>query len=236
MSRRKLSMALVMLALIAAACGGSDDATTFDFEEEPSAVAIEIMSGDITVSTNSRSGSQVTATVRGSSDPAVTAEIANGVLSITDTCAADCRVDYNVLVGDAADVSILVGDGSVNVTDLDGSFTITLETGDVTINSLNGALIVGVGSGDILGARLESPNATLITGSGNIDVTFDRPISNLVVESGDGDVTTQLAGGPYAVDATTGDGSTEILVDTDAGSSLQVRIATDKGDVTVYER
>lgn len=239
MSRRSPILTIIIVALVAAACGDSSDTQKFDFDEQPTAVVVETVNGDVTVTRSSGSGSTVEATVRysGTKPTVALVEIdANGRLVIGDNCSQDCSVDYEIEVGDAADVTIDVGTGDITVNDLDGSFTIKTGTGDVNIVSLVGPISVEVGEGDILGARLTAATASFTAEKGAIDVTFDNIIDDLLVDSRDGDVTTQLPGGPYQVDATSATGDVDVKVDTDEGSSKIIRISSGNGDVTVYEK
>lgn len=239
MSRHNLILSIIVMALVAVACGDSSDTQNFTFDEEPTAVVVETVNGDVTVTRSSGSGStvEVTMSYSGRKPTIAVLEIdADGRLAIGDDCSQDCSVDYEIKVGDAADVTIEVGTGDITVNDLDGSFVIKTGSGDVNIVSLMGPITVEVGEGDILGARLTAATASFTAEKGAIDVTFDNVIDDLLVDSRDGDVTTQLPGGPYQVDATSATGDVDIKVDIDEASSKIIRISTGDGDVTVYEK
>ncbi len=232
MARRSLPLLLAVLALSAAACASTGDAD-FESAEEPAEVIVTASRGEVVVRANTASGTEVRWDASGAT-PSVTLD--GGVLTITDDCDTDCSVDYTVLVGDEADVTVLLGKGNVAVSDVDGTVVITVEDGDVSLNTLVGSFDVEIsGEGDILGARLEGTVGTFLTGSGFVDVTFDSSVTELVIESGKGDVTAQLPGGPYAVDATAS-GSVDILVDEDAAAAGTVVITTADGDATVYKK
>jgi len=239
MSRYSLILSIVVVALVAAACGDSSDTETFDFDGEPTAVVVETVNGDVTVTRSSGSGSTVDATVSYSGTRPTVAPLeieADGRLVIGDDCSQDCSVDYEIEVGDSADVTIEVGIGDITINDLDGSFTIKTGTGDVNIVSLVGDVTVEVGEGDILGARLTSATSSFTAEKGAIDVTFDNVVDDLLIDSREGDVTAQLPGGPYQIDAASTKGRPDIKVDTDDASSHAVKISSGDGDVTVYEK
>ena len=231
MSRRTVLVALAVLTVAAAACSNIADAD-FESSEEPTAVVVTAGEGDVTIRANTASGTEVR---WDESDATPTASIEDGVLTVSDDCESACRVDYTILVGDAADVSVQLRQGNVSVSDVDGTIAITVTEGNVSLNTLVGTYTVVIeGEGDILGARLEGTTGSFTTETGSIDVTFDTAVTDLVVRSEDGDVTAQLAGGPYAVDAA-GD-SVDVLVDEDATAASTVAISTGKGDVTVYKK
>ena len=232
MLRRKLWLALSLLAIAAAACATTAD-PDFESPDEPTAVVIEAREGDITIGANSSSGTDV---FFDESNATATATLEGGVLTITDDCSSDCRINYRLEIGDAANISITLGEGNVSISEVDGEISVDLASGTVNLNTILGGFMVDIATkGDILGARLEGSTGSFTTASGSIDVTFDTFVTDLVVRSGKGDVTAQLAGGPYAVDASAS-GRTEVLVDTDAGASGNVVIATSDGDATVYKK
>ena len=232
MLRRKLWMGLSIVAIAAAACATTTD-PDFESPEEPTAVVIDVREGDITIRANSSSGTDV---FFEESDATATATLDGGVLTISDDCTSDCRVNYRLDIGDSANVTIVLGEGNVSITDVDGTMSVQVDRGNVNLNTVVGSFGVDIATvGDILGARLEGSTGSFITADGSIDVTFDTAVTDLVVRSGKGDVTAQLAGGPYAVDATAS-GSTDILVDEDAAASGSVVISTDDGDATVYKK
>jgi DUF4097 and DUF4098 domain-containing protein YvlB len=228
---------VLVLALAAASCGDSGATEEFTFDDEPAAVVVDAGSGSVTIGANPRGGAEVTATVSyGATRPTVTAELVDGVLSVDDDCRNDCSVDYRILVGETADVTVGVGSGTITISEVEGTIVAETGSGDVSLSSVVGMLDVTTGSGDVLGTRLVSAGATISTGSGSVDVTFDDPITELTIDSGSGNVTAQLAGGPYAVVATTGSGDVDVQVDEDGASALAVTISTGSGDVTVYRK
>ena len=231
MSRRTALVALAMLTLAAAACSSTVE-SDFESSDEPTAVVVTVGEGNVTIRANIASGTEVR---WDASDATPTATLENGVLTVSDDCESGCRVDYTILVGDAADVTVELREGIVTVSDVDGAILVNVEEGDVNLNTLVGEFAVTIdGEGDILGARLEGAVGTFTTSKGAIDVTFDTAVTSLVIRSQDGDVTAQLAGGPYAVDAS-GD-AIDILVDEDATATATVEISTGKGDATVYKK
>ncbi len=237
MTRRRLALAIVTLAVVAAACGDSTDVREFEFAEEPAEVIVETVEGNVSVTANSRSGTTVDATLTyGSVRPEVTAELSGGRLVVGDDCSADCRVDYVIRVGDTANVTVDVGTGDVSVSELVGLLTISTGTGDVNLNTTDGPIRVEVGTGDVLGARLKAATAEVRTGEGSIDVTFDNIVDALTVDSGSGDVTAQVPNALYRVEATTEDGSVDIQVDEDPGAGPGITIGTGAGDVTIYKK
>ncbi len=222
-------------ALLMAAC--STSGTTLELEESPAQVEVDIAAGAVTITGQANvSGTSVeTVILRGEPDPMI--ELADGVLTIADSCtdSEECAVDYMIFVeGDAADVKVTTGDGSVAVSNLTGTVTIDAAAGDVGVTSLIGDITVTLGTGDVLGTRLSSVNATFETGRGDIDVSFDDPTAMLVATTADGDVTAQLPEAGYAFDTQAPGGSVESRIDDDPGAANVVRLATDTGDITVY--
>ncbi len=237
MARRRLALILVTLAVVAAACGDSTDVREFEFAEEPAEVVVETVEGDVSITVNSRSGTRVEATVSyGSVRPEVTVELDGGRLVVGDDCSADCRVDYVIRVGDAADVSVDVGSGDVSVSELAGLLTIVTGTGDVNLNTTDGPIRVEVGAGDVLGARLNAATAEVRTDEGSIDVTFDNIVDELTINSGSGDVTAQVPNVSYRVDAAAADGNVDVQVEEDPGAGPGITIGTGAGDVTIYKK
>lgn len=232
MPRPTLWLSVAAVALVAAACASTGDAD-FESDDEPTAVVLDAGKGAITIRANSSSGTEVRWDESGATP---TASLEGGVLTVSDDCETDCSVDYTILVGDAADVTVTLREGSVSISDVDGTMTVAVEDGNVGLNTIVGAFTVDITEkGDILGARLEGSTGSFITASGSVDVTFDTAVSDLVVRSGRGDVTAQLPGGPYAVDATAS-GAVDILVETDAAAAGRVVIDTEDGDATVYKK
>lgn len=238
MTRRRRFVFATAFVIVIAACGDSSDTVEFDFPDEPSVVVVRVGTGDVTVTANNQSGSSVEATLNyEDAAPTVTADLSEGTLSVTDDCVSGCSVDYRILVGDTAQLTLVSGEGAVVVNSLEGSFDITASgSGDVSVNTLTGLITVAVESGDILGARLVSETATFATGDGTVDVTFDQIPTELSIASGSGDVTAQVPDVAYVVDAATGDGDVDVQVDVDAGSEWAINIATDSGDVTLYKK
>ena len=238
MTRCSRLLSATAFAIIITACGDASDTLEFPFDEEPTTVVVEVGRGDVTVTENNERGTSIEATLSyEDTAPAVTADLSDGILRVSDNCVTGCSVDYRILVGDTADVTLVNGEGDIVITGLEGTFDITGSgTGDVGLNSLTGPITVAIESGDILGARLVSETAQFATGDGNVDVTFDQVPTNLAVASGSGDVTAQVPDVPYVVDAATADGDVDVQVDVDAGSERAIVIGTESGDVTLYKK
>ena len=230
--RASLSLGAAALVVAAAACANTAE-SDFSSSEEPTAITLTAREGDVVVRANSASGTEVR---WDESNATPTATLEDGILIVSDDCETGCSVDYTLLVGDAADVTIRLGSGNVSVSDVDGLITVDVDEGNVSLNTIAGGFDIDVArDGDILGARLEGASGSFVTAAGSIDVTFDTAVTDLVVRSGDGDVTAQLPGGPYAVDASAS-GSIDILVDEDAAAAATVIISTDRGTATVYKK
>ena len=238
MTRRSRLLFVTAFAIIIGACGDASDTLEFPFDQEPTTVIVEVGRGDVTVTENNERGTSIEATLSyEDTAPAVTADLSDGILRVSDNCVTGCSVDYRILVGDTADVTLVNGEGDIVITGLEGTFDIAGSgTGDVGLNSLTGSITVAIESGDILGARLVSETAQFATGDGAVDVTFDQVPTNLSVASGSGDVTAQVPDVPYLVDAATADGAVDVQVDVDAASERAIVIGTDSGDVTLYKK
>ncbi len=224
-----------LLVLAVAACGGGDDdAITFD--ETPTVISVEATSGDVVIeNSTSISGVEIATEIDG--DIEVTAEIEDGVLTVTDDCDTDCVVDYAITVGGGtADVTVVSADGLVRLIEITGTVDIDATEGDVTLQTVTGDLTVTATDGDVLGTRLTADTAAFEVGNGDIDVTFDEPLTSLFAATGGGDVTVQLdASVAYAV-STDSTSEPDIQVDVDDASTSTVDLRTADGGITVYKR
>jgi DUF4097 and DUF4098 domain-containing protein YvlB len=230
----RISRIIVAFAFLAAACSGDGGDNTMEFTDAPDRIVVDIASGNVSVAMSTAvDGVSVETTVDGDATPAI--ELAEGVLTISDDCSADCSIDYSILVAEDAALDVTTGDGNVTIGNTTGAVTVDAPAGGVTLASVVGELDVVVGVGDVLGTRLESGAATFQVTEGNIDITFDEVIASLVAATDKGDVTVQLPDGDYAFDANPAE-RTELRIDSTDGAANTVSLTTGDGDIVVYRR
>jgi len=237
----KATVLIVLAGFALAACSGSDEGETTDFETTPTRIEVTAGSGNVTVDGSSpRDGTVVTIE---RNDAAADTEVSidldeNGLLTVSDGCGtdADCEIGYRIEFDADSDVAVTAGGGLVVIGDVTGSIVIDSGGGDLTLASTSGEIEAATGGGRLLGTQLVSQSATIDTGGGDTDVTFNEPIDDLSVSTDGGRLTAQLSGGPYLVDADAGGGSLSVLVDESADAERTATLRSDGGDITVYRR
>ena len=156
-------------------------------------------------------------TIRG---PGLTAEVVDGVASVTATCASPslrgCSVEHRITVPTGVRIEIDVADGGVRLAGLDGWVSV-------------------VAGGAVEGTDLVGAEVLVATSGSPVVLAFAAPPSRVDVTSDGGAVTLALPGGPYALTAETDGGAVTADVPTDTFAERLLRVATGGGPV-VLER
>ncbi len=232
---------IVLAGLVLAACAGTDESESTDFETTPSRIEVTAGAGNITIDGSSPSSGTVVTVER--NDAAADTEVSidlddNGLLTVSDGCGTDegCEIGYRIEFDAESDVAVTAAGGLVVIGDVTGSISVDSGGGDLTLASTSGQIEASTGGGRLLGTQLVAQSATIDTGGGDTDVTFNDPIDDLTVSTDGGRLTAQLAGGPYLIDADAGGGSLSVLVDESADADRTATFRSNGGDITVYRR
>lgn len=238
MKGRRLPIAVVGLALLAAACSAAEIGADGDISDPFTRVVVASESGDIQILRATGAVSWEARAAYSGSEPDIEPTVVDGELIVDAGCAGrdDCTVEYFLSVPEDTEVVVRTRSGDVTVTEISAAVTVETESGIVFLNTVKGEIEVTTGSGDIIGTKLEAFSAHFTSNTGRIDIAFEAIITDLTAETGTGDVTAQLAGGPYNLDAETGSGKTDIKVADDDTAPYSAYLRTLSGDLTVYEQ
>jgi DUF4097 and DUF4098 domain-containing protein YvlB len=235
---RPLSVLIVGLALLIAACGAASEVTDIDITEPYDSILIQIDTGDVVIGGNDEGETTIAATLSYSGTaPEVTAEVTEGTLVISDGCAGadDCSVAYTISVPESSALVAEVGEGRVTIANLRADISATTGSGEVFLNTIETPTVVAhSGDGFIFGTQLKVTQGTFTGVDGDIDVSFDAVIEMLEIQTEKGDITVQLEGGPYAIDTETGSGSVTNKVDDSDTASNTVMIRTGAGSIEIF--
>lgn len=147
--------------------------------------------------------------------------------------AADLSLDVasgGVEVGDhTGALEVDTGSGSVRVAGVRGDLHLDTGSGSVRVSDVEGDRIgLDTGSGNVRGSGLTASELDADTGSGGIDLT-EVSAPRLRLDTGSGSIRVGLLTDVDHLEADTGSGSVELLVPEDFGSRL--RVETGSGDV-----
>ncbi len=159
---------------------------------------------------------------------------------------AEAWADLKVQVPPGQEITLYLGVGEANVSNIDGklrvdcatadvattgtagSLSIDTGSGDVSVREAKGSVAIDTGSGDVEATKLDCDNLAVDTGSGSIRIT-DATARNLALDTGSGDVDCdRVTSDNLAVD--TGSGSVGIDLTRDVH---QLAIDTGSGNVTI---
>jgi hypothetical protein len=156
--------------------------------------------------------------------PTISERYADGVLTIRTKCGGltrvlRCRSDLTLDAPPEVDVTIMAGDG------------------DIDLRGLSGRTDVRTDRGDIRTHRLEPVTVRAESQGGDVSLDLFGEPARTEAESDGGDVHVTVPYGPYRVDATadTGDVKVEGLIRDDLAPQ-RIAVLTKVGDVTVRAR
>ena len=190
-------------------------AEEFDVPGAPSALVVNVGSGDLWLHGTDLDSISVTARIDGPTNH-LGHEQSEQSLTVFDECHEDpCSVDLSL-------------DVSRNV-----ALTLRTGAGDVWLDNARGDISIRTDSGDISGRGLAGVNFNAETGSG--DVRFElSPALRVHVRTSSGDVALRVPGGAYRLEVSTGSGDQEfegVSNDPNASGALEVR--TGAGDLKI---
>jgi hypothetical protein len=214
---------LVLLSLssivVLPACSESDDAQSFEFDEEISRVIVDVDRGDIHISGDAEGPStvDVLSTWRSTRDPDVDVWESDGTLHVKGDCPEVAVCDTEVYIDVPAGAEL----------ELD------LRTGDLEIEGLDGDVIAEVTTGTVEGYDLGSDNVDVRTTTGSVDLRFTGGATDVMARVTTGNIDLTVPDRDYDVDVQVTTGDVDLRVDTagDATARLFAKIIT--GDLTV---
>lgn len=98
----------------------------------------------------------------------------------------EAYADMRVLVPAGKSVSVHLGTGRVNVSNVDGDVRVITSSGSVSATGVNGSLLIDTGSGSV-NAGMINGHTLIDTGSGAVDVS-DVSNGNLSIDTGSGGI------------------------------------------------
>ena len=145
--------------------------------------------------------------------------------------------DLRILVPPGKRVSVNIGVGRLDATNVNGKLDLDTSSGDVSAEGITGSLNIDSGSGEVRVTTV-SGDLSIDTGSGNVgfsNATGDR----IHVDTGSGDVTgTTMKATDLSVDTGSGNielhgvSATSLSLDTGSGD-VEVDLLTDTDDISV---
>ncbi len=168
-----------------------------------------------------------------SADITVIGDVGSGDTTIEGLASVDYKTGSGrVTVRDiAGSVKAITGSGDFEATRVGGEVFADLGSGRMTLDAVKGKTLLKTGSGDISGTALDN-DTVADADSGRVDLMFTSARS-VRVHTGSGDVTVRAPGGPFKVSGTSGSGDRKIDVATDPTASVELKLTTGSGDVTV---
>lgn len=236
---RPLSVLIIGLAVLAAACGTVDETKDFEITESFTTVAIAIDSGDVVIGGNNEGETSIEAVLSYSGTaPEVTAEVVDDALVIGHVCSGSdaCSVDYTITVPESSALVAEVGEGKITVGNIRADVSASIDKGELFLNTIEATKVDAHsgGGGFVFGTQMKVVEGRFTAAEGDIDVSFDEVITMLEIATEKGDITVQLEGGPYAIDAETGSGSVTNKVDVSDTASNTVVIRTGSGSIEIF--
>lgn len=145
--------------------------------------------------------------------------------------------DLRIMVPAGKRVSVNIGVGRVDATNVDGNLDLDTSSGNVTASGITGSLNIDTGSGDVRVTTV-SGDLSVDTGSGNVGFT-NATSGSINIDTGSGDVIgTTMKATDLSVDTGSGNielrgvSATRLSLDTGSGD-VEVDLLTDTDDVTV---
>ncbi|MEP7326872.1 MAG: DUF4097 family beta strand repeat-containing protein [Gemmatimonadota bacterium] len=145
--------------------------------------------------------------------------------------------DLRIMVPSGKRVSVNIGVGRINATNVNGHLDLDTNSGNVTAEGISGNLNIDTGSGDVRVTTV-SGDLSVDTGSGNV-VYSNATGTSITIDTGSGDVTgTTMKSTDLSVDTGSGNielrgvSATTLSLDTGSGD-VDVELLTDTDDINV---
>ncbi len=132
-------------------------------------------------------------------------------------------VDYNIVVPQETELSVVVGSGEIDVRDVRGPAGLRAGSGNIKGDAIGGDVTFRAGSGDL---RLSNIRGAVRLETGSGDIWLENVQDEIRVSTGAGDVRIQQPGS--RVTARTGGGDIEVL-----GAKSDLDLTTGSGSLTV---
>jgi Putative adhesin len=208
------------------------------------AVTVEVSSGEITVERSAGADTVVTTSgVHGLTLPTDEERLVGRTLVIRSSCGSvpfndRCTRNYVLHVQAGVILTVVSGQGDVNVTGTDRAVSAHADQGDVTISGGSGTLQASSGEGDVTVSRSAATSVSVHSDQGDVAIDMISPPTRLTASSGQGNVTVKLPRGPtsYQVHASSGEGNLSDTIDTNPTSTRVVNASSAQGDVTIGYR
>ena len=235
---RYLSIAIVVLAVLGAACSTKTTEANASIDDPFTRVIVTTAAGDVQIERTTGTPEWLAEATYSGTEPDFEPRVVDGELIVNEGCqgVGECSVAYLLSVPEGTEVVARTASGSVTITSISAAVDVETSSGTVFLNTVNGTITAISASGDILGAKLESATATFNSASGSIDVSFQAIITNLLAESSSGNITAQLPGDSYNLDVDAGSGALDLSIDDDETSIYMVTLKTSSGDITIYKQ
>ena len=145
--------------------------------------------------------------------------------------------DLRVVVPPGKRVSVNIGVGRVDASNVNGSLDLDTHSGNVSADRITGSLNIDTGSGDVTVTTVNG-DLSVDTGSGNVGLTGATSRS-INIDTGSGDVTgTTMKATDLSIDTGSGNirlrevSATSLSLDTGSGD-VEVNLLTDTDDINV---
>jgi DUF4097 and DUF4098 domain-containing protein YvlB len=212
---------------------------SFTVEDEVSALAVDLGSGNVTVRGTDADETSVEARILGEYCELVQ-DYASGTLRLESHHVGGhplrrrCDIELDVSLPAGADLVLDTGSGNVDAARIDGAVDVDTGSGNVDLAEVAGDLRVETGSGNIDAVALRSPNAYAHAGSGNVKAAFADPPDALAVETGSGNVRLRLPEERYRVDTDVGSGEVHVTgIVNDPDAERWVAVDTGSGNIDI---
>ena len=247
---RKVGVVAAALTALAAACSSTTSADLIRQEITEPVTAIIVNAhegrsgaGSITIDSGGEPGTgtqvDVSADYSGDRPPNASADLQNGVLTITYDCGTleTCDVQLAITTEfSSADVTVFAAASEVSVRGSSGTVDLTTASGSITLDRVATAVEVDTASGGVDGISLGQGSFQVDTASGSVDMTWSREPTAVMVTTGSGSVTLRLPGGPYQVSANSGSGNVNSTVASDPNAAATVSVSSGSGSITIESR
>ncbi|MFJ3631996.1 DUF4097 family beta strand repeat-containing protein [Streptomyces sp. NPDC090112] len=240
----RVPAAVLAAAVLTAGCsfvgGGPRRTATADATVTEAVAAVEltgVRSGSIEVTPGAGPGVTVRRTVhyRGATTPVPGQRVSGGVLTFTDGCSGDCRVDYRLEVPAAATVRLKSASGRIAVTGVAGA-DLRASSGDVTADRMAGPVRIRTSSGGITATALSAAQADVRSDSGDARLDFAQAPASVRAETSSGDLALEVPRAPYRLAVSTTSGDREIDLPDDSAAPSHLTARTTSGDVRITAR
>jgi lia operon protein LiaG len=139
----------------------------------------------------------------------------------------EAHANLRVLIPAGKTVSVNIGVGSLDASNVDGDITLDASAANITAEGMRGSLLMDTGSGNVTATNVQGTELNIDTGSGDVRVTGSNS-ADVTIDTGSGNVTgTNVTATDLSVD--TGSGNIEL----NGVRATTLRMDTGSGDVEV---